>query len=84
MTGTCPFRKKCVFACYVCQSLLNLFIYRRIYQIKKREEGTECVPKTSVGVEVAIANLPVVWTVMDRFSISINLVELAREKRCSV
>ncbi len=55
-------------------------VYRGIGQIEKREERTERIPQTGVGVHITGKYLPVIRAVMHGLSFGINLIKLAREK----
>ena len=79
-----PFRQELILPGYICKSKLNLFIYRRIHKVQEREESSECIPETGVGIEVAVTYLSVVRTVMNRLARGIDLIEFTREKQTSV
>ena len=74
VAGACPLWKEFIFAGYIRKALLNLLIYRRIYKIEQREESSESVPETGIGVEIAVADLSVVWAIMNRIAVLVNFV----------
>ena len=81
---TGPFREEFILARNVCKALLNLLIHRWIHKVKKREECAESVPESGVCIKVTVADLSVVWTVVDRLALWGYLVEFAREESRSI
>ena len=84
MSRACPLRKEAILLCDVCKTKLNLLIYRRIHKVKEREECTECIPETGIGVEISVADLSVVRAVVYRLADLVEFVELAWEEGRSV
>ena len=78
--GTCPFGKESAFLVSICQSLLHLFVHRRIHQVEEREQAAECIPETGIGKHISRQHFTVVGTVMYRFPFGIQFVEASREK----
>lgn len=84
MSGTCPFREEAAFFVRVDESLLYLFVYRRIHQVQEWEQATECIPKSGIGVHISGKHLTVVGTIMNRLTVRCQFIEFTGKQERTV
>ena len=84
VSRTCPFGEESAFFICIDKSFLHFLVDRRVHQVQQREQATESIPETCIGVHISRQNLTVVRAVMNRLPGSVQFVELAREKQWTV
>ncbi|MPM54701.1 hypothetical protein SDC9_101480 [bioreactor metagenome] len=84
MPGTCPFGQETTFLIRINQSFLNFPVNRRIHQVEQREQGTESIPESGIGIHISGEHLSVIRAVMYCFSLCINFIKLPREERRAI
>ena len=84
VSRTRPFGKETTFLVSIDQSFLNFPVYRRIHQIKKRKQTTECIPETRIGVHIAGKHFPIIGAVVNGSTLLVQLVKSTGEKQRAV